>query len=144
MRPLTHIERSQWCKRSRKEAAVASVMALFWAFIIRMALQSWLEDGIPTFTFLIATFYVAKRYGYGWGIFEVIMGFLTAVYFFVQPYNSFEMPEIDDLYRMVYFLSIALVTIYVFEKTNRDQYEAEVHAQSADERFTELVRMDRR
>ena len=111
--------------------------------MVRMALHPWLEDGIPTLTFIMATFFIAKRYGYKWGMFEAVMGFLTAFYFFVQPYNSFGMPAPGDLYRMLYFFSISLVTIYIFEKTNRDQYEAEIHAQQADERYSALVRMDR-
>ena len=144
MIPLTQIERSQWCTRSPKEAAIVSVAALLLAFIVRMALHPWLKDGIPTFTFLLTTFFIAKRYGYRWGIFVTVTGFLTAVYFFVQPYNSFEMPALEDLYRMLFFFSIALVTIFVFEKTNRDQYEAEIHAKKAGERYSELVQMDRR
>jgi K+-sensing histidine kinase KdpD len=138
------VERSAWCKRPNAEAAVASTIALVVAFAIRYAVHPLLDDGIPTFTFLLATFYIAIRYGYRWALLELVMGFLVATYFFIKPYNSFMIPDLSDIYRMTYFFSVALVAIFVFEKINRDRYEAEMYAEQADQRFSELVRMDRR
>lgn len=144
MRYLTKIERAQWCQRSNMDAAISSLLVLVVAFLVRYLLHPFLDDGIPTFTFLLATFFIAFRYGYKWALFELISGFLVATYFFVKPYNTFVLPVTEDLYRMFYFFTVALVVIFVFEKTNRDRYEAACHAKDADERYTELVKMDRR
>ena len=144
MRYLAQVDRKQWCQRSKGEAAKASLLALALAFLIRYLLHPFMDDGIPTFTFLLATFFISFRYGYKWALFELVSGFFVATYFFVKPYNSFVVPHAEDLYRMLYFFTVALVVIFVFEKTNRDRYEAACHAKEADERYTELVRMDRR
>lgn len=127
-----------------REAVTVSFFALAFAFIIRLALHSYLEDGIPTFTFLLATLFISWRYGYRWAIAQLVAGFVIATYFFVKPYHSFVMPVADDIYRMVYFFCVALTIVYVFEKIRRDQYEAEMYAREADEQFTQLVQMDRR
>lgn len=143
MAQLSDAERAKWCKYSNKEASIVSLLALLLAFCIRMAVQPFLEDNIPTFTFIFATFYIAWKFGYKWGIFELIAGFLVATYFFVKPYHSFVIPNIEDIFRLVYFFSVCLVTIYIFEKINRDRYESAYFADLADKRFTELVRRDR-
>lgn len=144
MRRIPKPDRSRWCTRTAAEAAKASVIALVLAFIVRYAVHPWLDDGIPTFTFLLATFYIAWFYGYRWGILQLTTGFLVATYFFVKPYHTIIMPSVEDLYRLIYFFTVALTVVLIFEKIRRDRYEAEMAARLADERFTELVQMDRR
>lgn len=136
------LERVNWCKKSNCEAAIASLMALIVAFVVRWSFHPFLGSGIPTLTFMLATLWVALRYGYRWAIVELVGGFVVATYFFVEPYNSFAMPSTQDLFRMIYFFSIALLVICVFEKTNRDRYEAEKHAEEADALYRDLVALD--
>lgn len=143
MRPLTEIERSKWCLHSKAESITACVLALSLAFIIRFGLHSYLDDGMPTLTFTIATIFVAYRYGYLWGMGTLIIGFVIATYFFVKPYNSFEMPCELDIYRMVYYFSITTLIVIVMEKINRDRYEAERSAEDADKRYREMIAADK-
>ncbi len=144
MRRIPKPDRSRWCTRTTAEAAKASVIALVLAFIARYAVHPWLDDGIPTFTFLLATFYIAWFYGYRWGVLQLTVGFMTATYFFVKPYNTLIIPSVADFYRLIYFFSVGLTVVLVFEKIRRDRHEAEITALLADERFTELIQMDRR
>lgn len=143
MRPLTEIERSKWCQHPKSESAIACVLALALAFVIRLALHPYLDDGLPTLAFTIATIIVAYRYGYLWGMGTLIVGFVIATYFFIKPYNSFEMPSELDLYRMLYYFSITTLIVIVMEKTNRDKYESEMTADDADRRYREMIAADR-
>lgn len=140
---LTGDSRANWCKKTRTESFVASVLVLFIAFAVRRALQPYLDDHIPTLTFMLGTFYIAWIYGFKWGLVQEITGFLVATYFFVKPYDSFAMPVTEDLYRLFFFFGVSLLVIILFEKVKRNQYEAELYAKAADEHYMQLVEADR-
>ena len=140
---LTSVEKAQWCEKPRLEAFAGSLIALFLAFLARASLHAFMDDEVPTLTFLIATFYVAWNYGYKWALVDLCAGFLTATYFFVKPYYSLDLPQPGDLHRMIFFFSIGLLVVYEIEKTRREQFEAEFHAEESYKRYSELVELDK-
>lgn len=137
-------ERKNWCQRSTVESLVASVLAVALAFLIRFALHTYLDDGIPTFTFVIATIFIASRYGWRYGMLTLVTGFIIATYFFIKPYNTFDLPSEEDLYRMFYYFSVATLIVIVFEKNNRSEHESELLATKSDERYRAMVSLDKK
>lgn len=140
---ITGDNRANWCKKTRMESLVASVLALLVAFSVRRAFQPYLDDQIPTLTFMLSTFYIAWNYGFKWGLVQEVVGFLTATYFFVKPYKTIVIPVTEDLYRLLFFFSVSFLVIALFEKVKRNQYEAELYAKAADEHYMHLVERDR-
>lgn len=136
-------ERKNWSQHSKLESATASVCALALAFLIRSSLHTYLDDGLPTLAFTIATIFIGNRYGYRWAMGTLVIGFIIATYFFVKPYGSFDLPSDVDLYRMIYYFGITTLIVAVMESINREKYESELKAKESNERYREMVALDK-
>lgn len=113
------------------------------AFVIRKELQGPLDDALPTFFFTVSTIIVAARYGLWPALFMIVLSLPTSLFFFVKPYDTFEMPTFRDGLTIVYFTSVTLLVSIVIEWSHRSKYNSELNARVSDSRYRLMVQMER-
>ena len=78
------------------EGYLVAIVAFVAALLIRLQLQSVLDDNLPTFFFTLATIGVAARYGLYPALLTIALSLPTSLFFFVKPYDTFGVPTFND------------------------------------------------
>lgn len=125
------------------EGYLVAFVAYCLAFLIRQRLQGVLEDALPTFFFQIAAILVAARYGLWPALLTMGLSLPTSLFFFVEPYDVFNVPSFQDVLTIVYFTSVTLLVAIALEMTHRSRYNSELNARVSDSRYRLMVQMDR-
>ena len=118
------------------------VFAVTIAFTVRYALHPVLGDNLPfvcfTFAALLTEFFV----GLGPALLVSALGLLSGTYFFVPPFNSFGLPEAQDLIFAGGYLSVTLLGIILIEALQRAKYQMRLIGDVAQSRLEMLERSD--
>jgi len=92
------------------------------AFLIRFELHPVLQSDYPFLLFTVTALLVEFFLGLGPALLVVFIGLLLGTYFFVQPYDSFMVPEPLDLFFVAGYLLITLLAIFLLEDLQRSKY----------------------
>ena len=125
------------------EGYLVAFVAFCLAFLVRRQLQGVLDDALPTFFFQIAAILVAARYGFGPAFLTMALSLPTSLFFFVEPYDDFDIPTFRDTLTIVYFTSVTLLVATAMEMAHRSRYNSELNARVSDSRYRLMVQMDR-
>ena len=90
--------------------------------MIRFELHPVLQSDYPFLLFTVTALLVEFFLGLGPALLVVFIGLLLGTYFFVQPYDSFLIPEPLDLFFVGGYLLIALLVIFLLEDLQRSKY----------------------
>src|ERR1700738_3683222 len=102
---------------------VVAIFAVTIAFSVRYALRPVLGDNLPFVCFTIAALLTEFFVGLWPAVLVIVIGLLSGTYFFVAPFNSFELPEAQDLVFIGGYLSVTLLGIFLIEALQRAKYE---------------------
>lgn len=125
------------------EAYAVAFLAFALAFLVRRQLHGLLDDALPTFFFTIAAILVAARYGFWPSLFTTVLSLPTSLFFFVVPYDTFDVPTFVDVMTILYFTSVTLLVAIVLEASHRNKYNSELNARVSDTRYRLMVQFDR-
>ena len=125
------------------EGFLVAVVAYAIALLVRLELQSVLDDKLPTFFFTLATVGVAARYGLYPALLTIALSLPTCLFFFVKPYDTFGIPTFNDSLTILYFSVVTLVVAIVLEKSHRSKYNSELNARVSDTRFRLMTQLDK-
>jgi PAS domain S-box-containing protein len=113
-------------------AAVACVMQLTWPFF----------EPAPTSPFLTAVMLCAWYGGLGPGLLSMLVSFLLANYFFIEPYFSMSMPTRGDLVYLVTLVTVGSAISALSESMHKARRRAESSLEAtrrSEERYRSLV-----
>ena len=125
------------------EGYLVAIVAFVAALLIRLQLQSVLDDNLPTFFFTLATIGVAARYGLYPALLTIALSLPTSLFFFVKPYDTFGVPTFNDALTIIYFSAVTLIVAIVLEKSHRSKYNSELNARVSDTRFRLMTQLDK-
>jgi PAS domain S-box-containing protein len=94
------------------------------AFGLRLVLHPVLEDHYPFVLFSMCALLVEFFAGLWPALTVTIAGFFLGLYFFVPPYDSFEIPTVEDAVYIFGYFVVALLGIGLIEWLQRTKYEA--------------------
>jgi len=134
--------RRAW-RENPAEGYFVAIVAYAIALLVRLQLQSVLDDKLPTFFFTLATIVVAARYGLYPALITIVLSLPTSLFFFVKPYDTFEIPTVNDSLTIVYFTVVTLLVALVLEKSHRSKYNSELNARVSDTRFRLMTQLDK-
>ena len=134
--------RRAW-RQNPTEGYIVAIAAFAIALLVRLELQSVLDDKLPTFFFTLATIGVAARYGLYPALITIILSLPTSLFFFVKPYDTFEIPTFSDSLTIVYFTVVTLLVALVLEKSHRSKYNSDLNARVSDTRFRLMTQLDK-
>ena len=134
--------RRAW-RQNPTECYIVAIAAFAIALLVRLELQSVLDDKLPTFFFTLATIGVAARYGLYPALITIVLSLPTSLFFFVKPYDTFEIPTFSDSLTIVYFTVVTLLVALVLEKSHRSKYNSDLNARVSDTRFRLMTQLDK-
>jgi len=121
-----------------------AIVAVVIAFTVRFALHPLLQGRFAFLFFTIAALLIEFYAGLGPALLVVAGGLVIGGYFFVPPFNSFDIPEGFDLVTIGLYLTIALVGIILIESLQRSRYEAQLLQEVAQSHLEMLERSESR
>jgi K+-sensing histidine kinase KdpD len=125
------------------EGFIVAIAAYLVALLVRLQLQYVLDDQLPTFFFTLASICVAARYGLYPALLTIALSLPTGLFFFVKPYDTFEIPTFSDALTIMYFTVITVVVALVLEKSHRSKYNSDLNARVSDSRFLIMTQLDK-
>ncbi|MBU3618870.1 DUF4118 domain-containing protein [Polynucleobacter sp. JS-Fieb-80-E5] len=106
------------------EGYFAAICGVCIAFAIRYTLHPFLQSNLPMTVFILNTIIISLFYGYLPSIFTIILSIPLAFFFFVPPFDSFEMPTSQDSFVFASYILIAFIAVGVVEWLQRERYKA--------------------
>ena len=133
---------ARWCASGARPLLLA-LIAVGVAFGTRFALHPLLQEYLPFFTFVVTALLVEFMLGIAAAGVVIVCSAPLAVYFFVRPYNSFDMPELSDCLIIAGNLAIMVLGTVLIESLQRARYHTRLVAEVAQSRYDMLLRADR-
>lgn len=104
-------------------------------FFMRYKLHPFFQSQFPVAIFLINTMLISYKFGWRPGLLSAFVGEVLALYFFIPPFNSFELITRFDLANLVIYGALFSLIIYLIEKLQRESYRAVLISRVADSRM---------
>lgn len=111
------------------------------AFFVRYELHPIMQSQFPVLFFLFNTTLIAYKLGFKPASISAFIGILLAYYFFIPPFNSFELPTTIDLINLVIYLIMFFTIIYLIEKLQRERYRAFLIARVSESRMRIMAKL---
>jgi K+-sensing histidine kinase KdpD len=111
-----------WVKYSFGDAVLGSVVLLLGAFVVRYALQPWIEPYAPFHFFIVACLFIAYLYGYKLALLSTLISALAGSFFFVKPYFTLGPTAVSDVIQFINFTSVTAISVVIIEKLQRTIY----------------------
>lgn len=118
------IKNSKRWARSGPDGYFFAIFGVFVAFSIRFSLHAFLQGNIPMTFFILNTIVIALFYGYLPSLLTVILSVPLAFFFFVPPFDSFDMPTPQDSFVFLSYILIAIIAVGIVEWLQRERYRA--------------------
>jgi K+-sensing histidine kinase KdpD len=108
-----------WVKYSFGQACTGSSLILFFAFMVRYALQPLIEPYAPFHFFIVACLFIAYIYGYQFALLATLISAFLGSFFFVKPYLSFDVTTTNDIIQFINFSVVTVISILMIERLQR-------------------------
>ncbi|MDQ4123710.1 MAG: ATP-binding protein [Acidobacteriota bacterium] len=118
------LERGHWIWRY----AIAVILILI-IVILKITMQSLLEDSAPFLFFTIAVMFVSWYGGLFPGLFTTLLGATVGTFLFVEPYYSFKINSQSDFAKVISFFIISVTISWIIEQLRSARDIAEAKAE---------------
>ncbi len=119
-----------------------AILGFILAFAVRYTLIPVVDDHLPMLFFAINCVIIAYLYGFWPSFFVLTISIPTALFFFVKPYNKFDGIVETDLFIMIVYITLTVLTALMFELLHRSHYKAELLVRVSESRYRLLVEAD--
>lgn len=127
----------RWAK-SGLEGYFAAFCGVCIAFAIRYALHSFLQNNLPMTFFILNTIIIALLYGFIPSILTIILSIPLAFFFFIPPFDSYDLPTPQDAFVFTSYILIAFISVGIVEWLQRERYRAVLISRVSNSNFQML------
>jgi K+-sensing histidine kinase KdpD len=106
------------------EGYFAAFCGVFIAFAIRYTLHPFLQSNLPMTFFILNTIAIALFYGFRPSLLTIVTSIPLAFFFFVPPFDSFDIPTAQDSFVFISYILIAFIAVAIVEWLQRERYRA--------------------
>ena len=106
---------------------------------LKNSLQDFLQGNIPMTFFIMNTIIIALFYGYIPSVLTIILSVPIAFFFFVPPFDSYDMPTPQDGFVFISYILIAFIAVGIVEWLQRERYKAVLISKVSDSNFRLLT-----
>ena len=92
------------------------------AFLIRYALQPYIEPYAPFHFFIVACLFIAYLYGYKLALVATVVSSFLGSYFFVEPYFTLGPASVSDVIQFLNFAFVTAISVLLIERLQRTAY----------------------
>jgi K+-sensing histidine kinase KdpD len=118
------IQNSKRWSRNGPQAYFLAMFGVFVAFSIRFSLHTFLQGNIPMTFFILNTILIALFFGYLPSLLTMVLSVPLAFFFFVPPFDSFDLPTPQDSFVFLSYVLIAMIAVGIVEWLQRERYKA--------------------
>ena len=111
------------------------------AFFVRYELHPIMQTQLPVLFFIFSTILLTYKLGWKPAALSSILGITLAYYFFIPPFNSFELPSSADLVNLIIYTALFVTIIYLIEKLQRERYQAILISRVSDTRMRIMAKL---
>ncbi|MBT8520986.1 DUF4118 domain-containing protein [Polynucleobacter paneuropaeus] len=133
------IKNSKRWAHSGIQAYFFAIFGVFVAFSIRYSLHDFLQGNIPMTFFILNTIIIALFYGFIPSLLTIFLSVPIAFFFFVPPFDSYDMPTPQDSFVFISYISIAFIAVAIVEWLQRERYKAVLISKVSDSNFRLLT-----
>jgi K+-sensing histidine kinase KdpD len=123
-----------WATRGAR-AYLFALFGVFVAFSIRYSLHAFLQGSIPMTFFIANTILIALFFGYLPSLFTILLSVPLAFFFFVPPFDSFDVPTPQYSFVFISYILIACIAVVIVEWLQRERYRAELLTRVSNSNF---------
>ena len=123
-----------WVRFSFQESVLGAGLMLGAAFLIRYALQPYIEPYAPFHFFIVACLFIAYLYGYKLAVIATLISSFLGSYFFVKPYFTLGPASVSDVIQFFNFSFVTFVSILLIERLQRTAYARDMTLKIMDSR----------
>ena len=127
-----------WAPRKPTRWLYAILLFLL-AFVLRLALHEQMGPRFPLVFFTLATLIIHFFYGIGPAILIAAIALPVADYAFIPPYFSFELPDLEDMLLIGYYICTTALLMVLIQYLRRAQYQSVLLAEIAESRHLMLL-----
>ena len=118
-----------------------STTGLALAFIVRYQIHPYLGPNLPVLFFLFNVLVSAYKFGWKPASISAIASIILAYYFFIPPYNSFDLENPIDAANLLLYSCLFGISIYIIEKLQRERYRATLIARVCESRMRVMAKL---
>ena len=133
------IKNSKRWAHSGIQAYFFAIFGVFVAFSIRYSLHDFLQGNIPMTFFILNTIIIALFYGFIPSLLTIFLSVPIAFFFFVPPFDSYDMPTTQDGFVFISYILIAFIAVAILEWLQRERYKAVLISKVSDSNFRLLT-----
>ena len=122
---------------------VYALFATVIAFFVRYKLHPIMQAQLPVLFFLLSSTLIVYKWGWRPAALSSILGVVLAYYFFIPPFNSFDMPSNFDLLNLLLYVILFSTIIFVIEKLQRERYRAVLISRVSDSRMLLMAKLSK-
>jgi K+-sensing histidine kinase KdpD len=122
-------------------AYVYALLGTSAAFFMRYQFHPLMQAQFPILFFLFNTTLIAYKFGWKPATMSAIIGLVLAYYFFIPPFNSFQVPTMLDVLNLFIYSILFVTIIYLIEKLQRERFRAVLIARVSDSRMQLMAKL---
>ena len=111
------------------------------AFFVRYQLHPLLQTQIPALFFVFSSILIAYKLGWKPAVLGSTTGIILSYYFFIPPFNSFELPSFKDLVNLTALTFLFSTILLLIERLQRERYQAMLVARVSDSRMRIMAKL---
>ena len=111
------------------------------AFFMRYQFHPLMQAQFPVLFFIFNTTIISYKLGWKPATMSAIIGMTLAYYFFIPPFNSFELPTMLDVLNLFIYSLLFFTVIYLIEKLQRERFRAVLIARVSDSRMQIMAKL---
>ena len=111
------------------------------AFFMRYQLHPLMQAQFPVLFFIFNTTIISYKFGWKPASMSAIIGMGLAYYFFIPPFNSFEVPTMLDALNLFIYSLLFITIIYLIEKLQRERFRAVLIARVSHSRMQIMAKL---
>jgi len=89
--------------------------------------------------FIVNTIIIALTYGYAPSLLTIAISIPLSFYFFVPPFDSYDLPTPQDGFVFLSYISIAFIAVAIIEWLQRERYNAILLSRVSESRYRLLA-----
>jgi K+-sensing histidine kinase KdpD len=131
----------RWKETGMRPIFVSSLGFLF-AFLLRQILTPILDDSLSMLLFTINCIVMSYLFGYVYSIVLLAISIPTSLFFFRKPYYLIDGLNRHDVFYIVVYVAVVLVSAIIIEWLQRERYSAVLQQRVSETRYRLLIESD--
>src|SRR6267142_5219789 len=131
----------RWKPGGMRPVAICTIGFLA-AFALRQLLSPLLNESLSMLFFTINCIVMCYLYGFVYSLVLLCVSIPTAIFFFRKPFYTMDSLNTSDMYLILIYTAIIMLTTFIIEWLQRERYAAVLQQRVSETRYKLLIESD--